>query len=360
MPGCGDDDKLGDGDADADADTDADGDGGDGDGDGDGDSDADGDADEELCNGLDDDGDGEIDEGDPGGGLYCRSDLLGECATGHTQCFDSEVACVSIVAPEVETCANPGQDDDCNGTLDDIEELNGACDTGALGPCEVGAWTCDADVLVCQSGVAARDEICSNVVDDDCNGEIDEQPCAARLVLMLCGTSVRDVEDFIPPELPLELVSGCDADPQTQAMLISRNGSPDTQVLQDYVEGGGNVITELGNSAAVFNQVFDEAVREGDRYGDFGDNVQPPLQLGLDDPFWADNTWEAPEVSACGYDMANYPGIVVLGSWGFRSVSLAYRDSGAGRLWLVEADWQDGDDSFTDASLALMQYMVGY
>jgi len=47
-----------------------------------------------------------------------------------------------------------------------------------------------------------------------------------------------------------------------------------------------------------------------------------------------------------------------LGGWNANNVSLAYRDVGGGRLWLVESDWQDQDPRFSAESLALMQYMV--
>jgi hypothetical protein len=58
--------------------------------------------------------------------------------------------------------------------------------------------------------------------------------------------------------------------------------------------------------------------------------------------------------------MSAYPGITPLGGWFDGAVSLAYRDRGGGRLWLVEADWQDSEAAFDADSLALMKYMVGW
>ena len=49
--------------------------------------------------------------------------------------------------------------------------------------------------------------------------------------------------------------------------------------------------------------------------------------------------------------------IVRLGGWTNDTTSLAYRDSLAGRVWLVETDWQDNEASFGDASRQIMRYM---
>ena len=39
-------------------------------------------------------------------------------------------------------------------------------------------------------------------------------------------------------------------------------------------------------------------------------------------------------------------------------MSLGYIDVGNGRLWLVESDWQDTQNTFTDVSRDLMAYMI--
>jgi hypothetical protein len=40
------------------------------------------------------------------------------------------------------------------------------------------------------------------------------------------------------------------------------------------------------------------------------------------------------------------------------TVSLAYRDLGEGRLWLVESDWQDTNTSFNETSRTMLEYMI--
>ena len=355
-----DDDDTADGDADADTDADGDTDADadtDADGDSDGDADADGDADVEQCNGEDDNGNGDIDEGDPGGGVFCKSGLFGSCALGRTHCVDGAIECVPNHVPGVDTCSNLGADDDCDGLVDD--PVGEDCDTGFAGLCGVGVGSCDGETFACNVTHAASREICDNLRDEDCDGTVDEADCINRTNVMLCGASGRNISAFLPAEPVLAVENGCAPDETTQALFITRNfGAVDTQTLQDYLDGGGNVITEYNISATIFNQAFDDNVRLGANNGNCQDNVNPAAQLTPNDPFWQDNAFVAEASTGCGYDMQAYPGITPLGGWGNGSVSLAYRDRGLGRLWLVEADWQDGEDAFDQTSTDLMRYML--
>ncbi len=103
-------------------------------------------------------------------------------------------------------------------------------------------------------------------------------------------------------------------------------------------------------------------VPEGPRGGGCGDNVNPPVRFNLDDEFWRVNGNVEPQPAnqgtGCGFDMTAFPGIVRLGGWDGQTTSLAYRELGFGRVWLVEADWQDGEAGFTAASVQLMRHMV--
>jgi hypothetical protein len=163
--------------------------GADGDADADLDGDVDGDADDvdsglpllvdagpavETCNGEDDDGDGAIDEDDPEGGLLCQTRLAGDCRIGDTRCIDGALVCVGRVPPGVETCGNPGRDDDCDGTADDIDELGDACVSDEPGICAPGTVTCDGADLVCMPDLAPRPEVCFDGIDDDCSGVADD------------------------------------------------------------------------------------------------------------------------------------------------------------------------------------------
>lgn len=159
----------GDGDGDADVDGDADSDG-------DGDTDADADGDGEVCNGLDDDGDGQVDEGSPGSGVACLTGLQGRCEQGLTGCAGGAIDCYPNVDPVDESCANPGEDDDCDGEVDDVEGLGGECVTGLGGACSAGVNTCVQGVLVCAPSDAQPEPPCANGIDEDCNGEVDDGP----------------------------------------------------------------------------------------------------------------------------------------------------------------------------------------
>ncbi len=90
------------------------------------------------------------------------------------------------------------------------------------------------------------------------------------------------------------------------------------------------------------------------------DNISPPVRFNEDDPFWDDNgELPAPRAAiGCGFDMSGFPGITPLGGWDADTVSLAYIDVGAGRLWLVETDWQDNSNQFNDDSRTLLGYML--
>jgi hypothetical protein len=126
----------------------------------------------ERCNGEGDDCNGLVDEGDPGGGGRCATGLPGPCAEGVEHCQGGGLACVAAAAHE-EVCN--GQDDDCNGVVDDPSALNGRpCDTGKAGVCAAGLTWCAAGHLLCTQVQQPRPEVCGNQLDDDCNGEVDE------------------------------------------------------------------------------------------------------------------------------------------------------------------------------------------
>jgi len=69
----------------------------------------------EICDGEDNDCDGTIDDGNPGGGGTCGTDT-GQCSAGTEVCTDGALDCVGAVEPTSETCNN--LDDDCNGVVD--------------------------------------------------------------------------------------------------------------------------------------------------------------------------------------------------------------------------------------------------
>lgn len=148
---------------------------------------------EDCGNQVDDDCDGKVD-GPP---CVCNSgdtrDCFsgdpsqaneGECRKGRQTCTSGQWGdCKGEQLPAKEECN--GKDDNCNGTIDeDFPEKNLPCtDTSKQGICKQGVYSsCTGGKLVCKSTVSpAATEICNNGKDDNCNGDIDENPpCQCR------------------------------------------------------------------------------------------------------------------------------------------------------------------------------------
>ena len=101
--------------------------------------------------------------------------------------------------------------------------------------------------------------------------------------------------------------------------------------------------------------------REVDQTKYSAPNLNPIVQMNDGDVFWQSNPFVQETLGGCGYDLAPlWPDITPLGGATELgdTISLGYVSIGAGRLWLVESDWPDGQTTFTDQSLRLMRYMV--
>ncbi len=133
----------------------------------------------EACNGADDDCDGSSDEDFPELGDACDGADSDACANGTFTCNGSgtDVECVNETAQNLLDLCN-GVDDDCNPlTADGADEalLGTPCDTGLDGICAAGTWQCDGGpALSCAQSEPAVYEICGNGEDDNCDGNVDE------------------------------------------------------------------------------------------------------------------------------------------------------------------------------------------
>jgi hypothetical protein len=100
------------------------------------------------------------------------------CKDGTQQCVNGHLdACMDERTPQPETCANEGEDDDCNGVNDDIARRGKSCSSvsTAKGVCKQNAtWQCQAGAEVCRDGQLSN-EVCDGLgQDEDCDGKVDE------------------------------------------------------------------------------------------------------------------------------------------------------------------------------------------
>jgi hypothetical protein len=131
----------------------------------------------DRCDGRDEDCDGFADEGNPGGGGACNTGGVGVCGEGVSQCVNGGVRCVRNNDPAPELCDN--QDNDCDGALDEGNPGAGrdCLVQGQVGQCGVGVTACVGGLVECRALVQpGRDpEVCDGE-DNDCDGRVDENP----------------------------------------------------------------------------------------------------------------------------------------------------------------------------------------
>ena len=206
------------------------------------------------------------------------------------------------------------------------------------------------------SGIAANGSLtCSTPA----GGAGAERPLRANV--LVCGASNRDVRQFIPPGVNLNVVNNnCNPDANTQAMLVTRNGVGSRNAAWTaWVQAGGLLLTEYNTSDEVFSTIFGVNQGQGGGNGNCQDNLNPPSRFNLNDPFWVANQAQAAENSTgCGFDVTAFAGITRLAGWNANTTQVAYRDLGQGRLWIVESDWQDGEAAMTQPSKNFMGYMI--
>jgi hypothetical protein len=184
---------------------------------------------------------------------------------------------------------------------------------------------------------------------------------------MFCGSTQRSGANLYSGIAPLNEVTSCAPDSNTQALMVTRGGTivGNGAAWLAYLNNGGIIITEYNISHRVYNEIYGTAYAQGSGEGDCADNAMPAVKLNPGNAFWVNNPIPvtAPDNEACGYNIAGIVSgeaqVTALGGWASGATSFAYRPQSGGVLILLDADWQDSQSSWTAGSSQFMGALIG-
>ena len=131
----------------------------------------------EACDNADNDCDGRVDEELA---MTCGPQEVGSCRSGRKKCdVGTWGACEGAVEPLMEVCDTSGEDENCNGAVNE----GCACTAGMTRPCGKTMGACKAGAQAClESGQWSEEcageskrssEVCDGREDEDCDGTPD-------------------------------------------------------------------------------------------------------------------------------------------------------------------------------------------
>jgi len=148
----------------------------------------------EVCDGEDNDCDGDVDENPVDAGGPCGTDV-GECEFGAEECQGGVLVCQGGVIAQAEVC--DGLDNDCDGTADNnLTDEGQVCGTN-LGECSTGLTACVGGVLECQGETGPVAEVCDSL-DNDCDGPVDEDLGQTTCGLGICLHTIDNCLGGVP------------------------------------------------------------------------------------------------------------------------------------------------------------------